>query len=60
MRMSGLSARSPRGCRKPVNWHVSVGFDANRRIQAVTKAVELKRIPHERGQKYLADLSVSQ
>lgn len=43
---------------KPVNWHVSVGFDANRRIQAVTKAVELKRIPRERGQKYLADLSV--
>lgn len=30
---------------KPVNWHVSVGFDANRRIQAVTKAMELKRIP---------------
>ncbi|WP_256656551.1 hypothetical protein [Pseudomonas sp. 7SR1] len=44
---------------KPVNWHVSVGFDANRRIQAVTKAMELKRIPHEHGQKYLADLSVT-
>ncbi|MCK9802113.1 hypothetical protein M1B34_31750 [Pseudomonas sp. MAFF 302030] len=43
---------------KPVSWHVSVGFDANRRIQAVTKAVELKRIPREHGQKYLADLSV--
>ncbi|MFJ2455381.1 hypothetical protein ACIOWK_27215 [Pseudomonas protegens] len=43
---------------KPVNWHVSVGFDANRRIQAVTKAMELKRIPHEHAQKYLADLSV--
>ena len=43
---------------KPVNWHVSVGFDANRRIQAVTKAMELKRIPRERAQKYLADLSV--
>ena len=43
---------------KPVNWHVSVGFDAGRRIQAVTKAVELKRIPREHGQKYLADLSV--
>ena len=42
---------------KPVNWHVSVGFDANRRIQAVTKAMELKRIPREHGQKYLADLS---
>ena len=37
---------------------MSVGFDANRRIQAVTKAMELKRIPREHGQKYLADLSV--
>ena len=43
---------------KPVNWHVSVGFDANRRIQAVTKAMELKRIPRGHAQKYLADLSV--
>lgn len=43
---------------KPVNWHVSVGFDANRRIQAVTKAMELKRIPREHGQKCLADLSI--
>jgi len=43
---------------KPVNWHVSVGFDSNRRVQAVTKAVELKRIPQEHGQKYLADLSI--
>ncbi|KGU87224.1 hypothetical protein [Pseudomonas mediterranea] len=43
---------------KPVNWHVSVGFDASRRIQAVTKAVEMKRIPQEHGRKYLADLSV--
>jgi len=43
---------------KPVNWHVSVGFDSNRRIQAVTKAMELKRIPREHAQKYLADLSV--
>ena len=43
---------------RPVNWHVSVGFDASRRIQAVTKAMELKRIPREHGQKYLADLSV--
>jgi len=43
---------------KPVNWHVSVGFDANRRIQAVTRAMELKRIPSDHGQKYLADLSV--
>lgn len=43
---------------KPVNWHVSVGFDANRRIEAVTKAVQMQRIPQERGQKYLADLRV--
>jgi len=43
---------------KPVNWHVSVGFDANRRIQAVTRAVQMQRIPQERGQKYLADLSI--
>ncbi|MCU7645628.1 hypothetical protein [Pseudomonas piscis] len=44
---------------KPVNWHVSVGFDANRRTQAITKAVQMQRIPHERGQLYLADLSVA-
>lgn len=37
---------------------MSVGFDSNRRIQAVTKAMELKRIPREHAQKYLADLSV--
>ena len=43
---------------KPVNWHVSVGFDANRRIQAVTRAVQMQRIPREHGQKYLTDLSV--
>lgn len=42
---------------KPVNWHVSIGFDANRRLQAITKAVQLKRIPQERGQLYLADLT---
>ncbi|WP_122613965.1 hypothetical protein [Pseudomonas viridiflava] len=42
---------------RPVNWHVSVGFDANRRIQAVSRAVQMQRIPQERGQKYLADLS---
>jgi hypothetical protein len=44
---------------KNVNWHVSVGFDANRRTQAITKAVQMQRIPHERGQLYLADLSVA-
>lgn len=42
---------------KPVRWHVSVGFDANRRIEAINKAVQLKRIPKERGQLYLADLT---
>jgi hypothetical protein len=41
-----------------VNWHVSVGFDANRRVQAITKAVQMQRIPQEHGQKYLADLSI--
>jgi len=45
--------------RKPVNWHVSVGFDANRRVEAVTKAVQMQRIPQDRGQLYLADLSVT-
>jgi uncharacterized cupin superfamily protein len=45
--------------RKPVNWHVSVGFDVNRRIEAVTKAVQMQRIPQEHGQKYLADLRVA-
>lgn len=44
---------------KQVNWHVSVGFDANRRAQAITKAVQMQRIPHERGRLYLADLSIA-
>ncbi|CAH0236121.1 hypothetical protein SRABI130_02870 [Pseudomonas sp. Bi130] len=44
---------------KPVNWHVSVGFDANRRTAAITKAVQMQRIPRERGRLYLADLSVA-
>ena len=62
-RMAFISAyerfvRQSREDAKPVNWHVSVGFDANRRIQAVTRAMELKRIPRDHGQKYLADLSV--
>lgn len=43
---------------KPVNWHVSVGFDANRRVEAITKAVQMQRITHEHSQKYLADLRV--
>ncbi|MFJ2539371.1 hypothetical protein [Pseudomonas sp. NPDC087614] len=44
---------------KQVNWHVSIGFDANRRTQAITKAVQMQRIPQDRGQLYLADLSVA-
>ena len=44
---------------KPVNWHVSVGFDANRRTAAITQAVQMQRIPQERGRLYLADLSVA-
>ncbi|MBX8534558.1 hypothetical protein K5D33_07445 [Pseudomonas cichorii] len=44
---------------KPVNWHVSVGFDANRRVEAITKAMQMQRIPQERGQLYLADLNVA-
>lgn len=43
---------------RPVNWHVSVGFDANRRVEAIAKAVQMRRIPQESGQKYLADLRV--
>jgi hypothetical protein len=44
---------------KAVNWHVSVGFDANRRVAAITKAVQMQRIPQERGRLYLADLSLT-
>ncbi|MEN5136111.1 MULTISPECIES: hypothetical protein [unclassified Pseudomonas] len=43
---------------KQANWHVSVGFDANRRTQAITKAAQMQRIPQDRAQQYLADLSV--
>ena len=42
---------------KPVNWHVSIGFDANRRIEAVNAAVQMQRIPQDRGRLYLADLT---
>ena len=42
---------------KPVNWHMSIGFDAARRVAAVTAAVQMQRIPREHGQMYLADLS---
>jgi len=44
---------------KAVNWHASVGFDANRRVAAITKAVQMQRIPQERGRLYLADLSLT-
>ena len=61
-RMAFISAyerfvRQAREGAKPVNWHVSVGFDADRRIQAVARAVQMQRIPQERGQLYLADLT---
>ena len=61
-RMAFISAyerfvRQAREDTKPVNWYVSVGFDADRRIQAVTRAVQMQRIPQERGQLYLADLT---
>lgn len=63
-RMAFISAyerlvSSAREEHKDVNWHVSVGFDANRRVEAITKAVQMQRIPQERGQIYLADLRVS-
>ena len=49
-----LQARSEAA---PVKWNVSVGFDAGRRIAAVTAAVQMQRIPQERGQLLLADLT---
>ena len=62
-RMAFISAyerlvQTARGDARPVNWHVSIGFDANRRIEAITGAVQMQRISHEHGQKYLADLNV--
>jgi hypothetical protein len=44
---------------KPVNWHVSIGYDASRRAVAIEQAVQMQRIPHERGQQYLADLRIA-
>ncbi len=41
----------------PVKWSVSIGFDAGRRIAAVTQAVQMQRIPQQRGQILLADLT---
>jgi hypothetical protein len=42
---------------RPVKWNVSIGYDAGRRVTAVTAAVQMRRIPLERGQLLLADLS---
>lgn len=42
---------------QPVNWHLSLGFDAGRRIAAVTAAAQLSRIPQERAQLLIADMS---
>jgi hypothetical protein len=44
---------------KRPNWHVSVGFDANRRVEAIAKAVQMQRITQESGRLYLADLRVT-
>jgi hypothetical protein len=41
----------------PVKWNMSLGFDAGRRIAAVVRAVELQRIPQERAQLLIADMS---
>jgi len=40
-----------------VNWHISLGFDAGRRVAAINKAAELQRIPQERAQLLIADMS---
>jgi len=42
---------------QPVNWHISLGFDAGRRIAAINKAAELQRIPQERAQLLIADMT---
>lgn len=51
--------RQAREAAKPVNWHVSMGYDTARRSIAIEQAVQLQRIPHERGQQYLADLRIA-
>lgn len=40
-----------------VNWHISLGFDAGRRVAAINKAAELQRIPQERAHLLIADMS---
>jgi hypothetical protein len=42
---------------KAVNWHISLGFDAGRRVAAINKAAELQRIPQERAYLLIADMS---
>ncbi len=51
--------RQAREAAKPVNWHVSIGYDTGRRAIAIEQAVQMQRIPHERGQQYLADLRIA-
>jgi hypothetical protein len=40
-----------------VNWKISLGFDAGRRVAAIHKAAELQRIPRERAQLLIADMT---
>lgn len=42
----------------PVNWAVSIGFDAQRRVTAVKQAVQLGRISGDAGQRHIAALTV--
>jgi hypothetical protein len=42
---------------RPAKWEVSIGFDAGRRIAAVSEAMYLRRISRESAQWLLADLS---
>lgn len=51
--------RQAREAAKPVNWHASMGYDTARRAIAIEQAVQMQRIPHERGQQYLADLRIA-
>ena len=51
--------RQAREAAKPVNWRVSMGYDTGRRAIAIEQAVQMQRIPHERGQQYLADLRIA-
>lgn len=46
-----------RASAQPVNWHVSLGFDAGRRVAAINKAAELQRIPRDRAQLMIADMT---